>query len=253
MRPSCPLALLALLSLASSAVFAQAGLSYGRASGVGLKPLEANVEVFQANPVLGGQAAVLWQATRPFDYALYGAREEPRVGLRATGSYAGIVYGLRGGWGSSLEAGVQESPLTARRYGVAGRLHTLLSDGGTLSVGLKFHTADPQAGPRGSFAGEQMAGSGGYSLAPVRQAGNGYSVHMSYQYSPAGSVGLALGREAETFTPLPDSFLSGPRQFSFTGQHWLTPSWALSYDVLSHDLASPLRLQGLRLGVRYRF
>ena len=43
------------------------------------------------------------------------------------------------------------------------------------------------------------------------------------------------------------------RQFSFTGQHWLTPSWALSYDILSHDVASPLKLQGLRLGVRYRW
>jgi hypothetical protein len=48
-----------------------------------------------------------------------------------------------------------------------------------------------------------------------------------------------------------------PRQLSFTGQHLLTPSWALSYDLLSGDLASPspLRLQGLglRFGVRYRF
>lgn len=251
MRISFQFALLTLLSLASGIVAAQAGLSYGGASGVGLKPLEAKIE-YQSNSVLGGQAAALWQSTRPLDYALYGAREEPRLGLRAMGSYAGIVYGLRAGWGSSLEAGVQESPLTPRRYEVAGRLHTLLSDGGTLSVGLKYHAADPRSGLRNGFPGEHFPGNS-YTLAPSRQAGNGYSLHMSYQYSPAGSVGLALGREAETFTPLPDSFVSGPRQFSFTGQHWLTPSWALSYDVLSHDLASPLRLQGLRLGVRYRF
>ena len=45
---------------------------------------------------------------------------------------------------------------------------------------------------------------------------------------------------------------AGLRQFSFTGQHWLTPSWALSYDVLSSDPSS-FRLQGLRLGARYRF
>jgi hypothetical protein len=41
------------------------------------------------------------------------------------------------------------------------------------------------------------------------------------------------------------------------GQHWLTPAWALSYDVLYNDPAnmSTLRLQGLglRMGVRYRF
>ncbi len=251
MRASFQFVLLAWLTLAPGIATAQAGLSE-RASGVGLRPLETREELFQPTPVLGGQAAALWQSTRPFDYALYGAREEPRLGLRAIGSYAGIVYGLRPGWGSSLEAGVQDSPLSPRRYELAGRLHTLLSDGGTLSVGLKFHAADPQVGMRLGFPGDALSGSA-YTLAPARQAGNGYSVHMSYQYSSAGSVGLALGREAETFAPVPDSFLSGPRQFSFTGQHWLTPSWALSYDVLSHDLASPLRLQGLRLGVRYRF
>jgi hypothetical protein len=249
MRASCRFALLALLSLTSGAVFAQAGLSYDRPAGIGLKPMEPGAESYQPGPVLGGQAAMLWQSTRPVDYALYGAREEPRVGLRATRSYAGIVYGLRGSWGSSLEAGVQDSPLELRRYAVSGRLHTLLSDGGTLSVGLKYQTADPL---RTGFPVEHLSGSS-YTLAPARTAGNGYSLHMSYQYSAAGSVGLALGREAETYTPLVDAFQSGPRQFSFTGQHWLTPSWALSYDVLSHDLASPLRVQGLRLGVRYRF
>ena len=115
MRAFCQLALLALASLASGAVFAQAGLAYGRAAGLGLKPVDAGTDTYQSSPVLGGQAAALWQSARPFDYALYGAREEPRVGLRAQDSYAGIVYGLRGGWGSSLEAGVQDSPLTPRR------------------------------------------------------------------------------------------------------------------------------------------
>jgi hypothetical protein len=76
---------------------------------------------------------------------------------------------------------------------------------------------------------------------------------MNYQHSIASSFGLALGREVETFTPFHDSASSGARQLSFTGQHWLTPSWALSYDLLSQDAASPLRLQGLRLGMRYRF
>jgi hypothetical protein len=61
----------------------------------------------------------------------------------------------------------------------------------------------------------------------------------------------------ETYSPAFDPTAAYPRQLSFTGQHWLTSSWALSYDLLSGDLASPstLRLQslGLRFGVRYRF
>ena len=93
---------------------------------------------------------------------------------------------------------------------------------------------------------------------PLRQPGAGfapsYQLQMSYQHSAASTFGLALGREVETFTPFLDSSSSSQRQFAFTGQHWLTPSWALSYDLQPHDITSPLRLQGLlRLGVRYRF
>jgi hypothetical protein len=39
----------------------------------------------------------------------------------------------------------------------------------------------------------------------------------------------------------------------FTGQHWLTPSWGLTYDLLSGESGDSMRVQGLRLGVRYRF
>jgi hypothetical protein len=77
-------------------------------------------------------------------------------------------------------------------------------------------------------------------------------LQLHYQYNPTTTFGLVLGRELETFTAGFDSPGAGSRQFSFTGQHWLTPSWALSYDVLSNDPSS-FRLQGLRLGVRYRF
>jgi hypothetical protein len=76
---------------------------------------------------------------------------------------------------------------------------------------------------------------------------------MSYQHSASSRFGLALGREADGLSPLYDPSLSGPRQFTFTGQHWLNPAWALSYDVMSQDATTPLRSMGLRLGVHYRF
>jgi len=57
---------------------------------------------------------------------------------------------------------------------------------------------------------------------------------------------------------LPATKISSVRDAtSLENTGWLTPSWALSYDLLSGDLAGPstLRLQGLglRFGVRYRF
>lgn len=250
MRSPTRLTLIILMALAPGAAAGQAGLSLERAAGLGLKP-QASVP---ADPAFGGAAASAWQGLRAYDYALYSGSEAPRLGLRAAESFGGIVYSS-GAWGSSLEGGyLHESPLAPRRYTLTGQLHTAVREGRTLSVGLKYRAPDMDPGSRYGMPGEMPAGNG-YTLAGPRAGGAGYSpsyqVQMSYQYSAAGAFGLAWGREVETYTPFSD--LSGPRQFSFTGQHWLTPSWALSYDFLPPDLQSPLRLPGLRLGMRYRF
>jgi hypothetical protein len=139
---------------------------------------------------------------------------------------------------------------------VTGQLHTELRDGGALSMGLQYRVYDSDLSSRAVAPGD-MPSLNGYSLASSRLPGAGYSpgyqLQFGYQHSPASTFGLAFGREVEIYTPYPDS--AGQRQVTFTGQHWLTSSWALSYDVLTYDLASPLRPQNLRLGLgmRYRF
>jgi hypothetical protein len=37
------------------------------------------------------------------------------------------------------------------------------------------------------------------------------------------------------------------------GEHWLTPSWALTYDLVRQGQSSLYRRQGLRLGIRHNF
>lgn len=243
------------VSSASGTAVAQAGLSYERA-GLGLRP-QAGVSVMPAEPIIGSEAAHILQTRRSSDYVLYGGtRELPHLGLRAAESFGGVVYSLSGGWGSSIEAGVQESPLSQRRYALTGQLHASFNGGRSLSVGLKYRARDLGSMARSGMP-DEVPSANGYTLAPLRPYGGtvtpSYQLQMSYQYGTASTFGLALGREVETFTPFYDVQGSGPRQFSLTGQHWLTPSWALSYDVLSPDVATPLRLHSLRLGMRYRF
>ena len=138
------------------------------------------------------------------------------------------------------------SLLYRRRYGLAGQVQSPLSNGKALSVGLKYRVFDSDFGQRAGPVGE-ISSATAYTLAPS------YQVQMSFQYSASGTLGLAVGRELETYTPYVDS--GAGRQLTLTGQHWLTPTWALSYDLLTSDPTSPLRLQGLglRLGMRYRF
>ena len=256
MRYPFNLAVIALFALATDAAMGQE--SRVHVAGLGLTT-QTGVAAVSADLAFGGEATQVWQTTRASDYSLYGGmREAPNLGLRAAESYGGIVYSLPGGWGSSLEAGYAgESTFATRRYSLTGQVHASFSEGRSLSVGLKYRVLDTDSGMRYGAPGE-MPAPNGYTLAPSRQSGAGYApsyqVQMSYQHSAASTFGLALGREVETFTPFLDSSGSGQRQFMFTGQHWFTPSWALSYDLQPLDIASPLRLQGLlRLGVRYRF
>jgi hypothetical protein len=256
-KSSKVIAILVAASTAANIVHAQSGLTAER-FGLGLKA-RSEAAVYPHDSGFGGEAAQIWQATRTSEFALIGGmRDAPRLGLRAVESYGGIVYARPGGWGSSLEAGFSRETLDApRRYSLGGQMHTALSDGRTFSVGIKYRAFDVDSGLRPGLAAETPAAHA-YTLAPLRVPGTplgpSYQLQMSYQHSSTSAFGLALGREVETFTPYLDASGNG-RQLTFTGQHWLSPSWALSYDVLSSDPANPLRFQGLgmRLGVRYRF
>ena len=232
---------------------AQARLSYEQ-SGLGLKQKTGE----DSHLPSGGEISHLWPTRQQSEFSVYGgAREAPRIGLAPAETYGGVAYALPRGWGSSLEAGyTPESLFAPRQYALTGQMRTALSDGRALSVGIQYRVYDADPGTRGD-----APLTNGYTLTPSRPLGisfaPGYQVQFGYQHSAFTLFGFALSRDLETYASAFDPTSGYPRQLSFTGQHWLTPSWALSYYVLTGDLgsASPLRLQGLglRLGVRYRF
>lgn len=225
---------------------AQIGLWDDR-GGLGLRPSQPQPAASAVSPVAGTPP------TSSRDYELYrGVREVPRAGSVASETYSGIAYSLSRRWDTSLEAGVvPESASTPRRYSLAGQLGTALSGNQSVSVGLKLRHYETTSGTRPHGALADSIGSG-YALAPSA-LDSSYEVRLNYRYSVSSSFGLALGRDLETLTPGLDSPANGERQLMFTGQHWLTPSWGLTYDLLSNEPSNPTRVEGLRLGVRYRF
>ena len=237
---------------AASLCAAQSGLS-ARTTGVGLRAEDRASPPL--DPLFSAEAPSPWQP-KSSDFALFGgARELPVFGLGPAEAYSGVTYALPRGWGSSsLEAAyAQESRFALRRYAVAGQVRTELSaPGRALSAGIKYRIYDTDTAGRGPI---EPAVTNGYSLSAARDPA--YQLQFSYHHSAASSFGLALGRDVETYTSSFDPTSTAPRQLTFMGQHWFTPAWALSYDVLYNDPAnmSTLRMQGLglRLGVRYRF
>ena len=237
--------------------FAQTGLWDDR-GGLGLRQPYGDTSA--AAPNSAADHPLRNQPPAPHDYKLYnGVRELPRLGASASESYGGVKYSISRNWGSSLEVGVTpETAVAPRRYSLAGQLQTKLSGGSGVSLGLKYRQFEPGSAFRGGrYAGDPAGPLRGDELtpgvAPGLYSGPSYEVRLRYRYSPSSTFGLALGRDLESSTPGLDPAYNGERQLMFTGQHWLTPSWGLSYDLLSDDPGGSLRVQGLRLGVRYRF
>ena len=244
------------LGIASLAV-AQTGLLDDR-GGLGMRQLDRGSPALSA--ASRADLSLQHQASSSQDYKLYsGVRELPRLGAPTTESYSGVEYSISRNWGSSLEIGVTpESAAAPRRYSLAGQVQTTLSEGSSVSLGLKYRQYEPGSAfpgsryfgiPTGPMSGDGLAA----AAAPGLYSGPSYEVRLRYRYSPSSTFGLALGRDLESSMPGLNLTPNGERQLMFTGQHWLTPSWALSYDLLSDDPGSSLRVQGLRLGVRYRF
>jgi YaiO family outer membrane protein len=236
---------------------AQVGLWDDR-GGLGLRPSPS--EAAPLPPGSHSNSGDQVQTPKSRDYELYsGVRELPQLGSTVSESYGGVEYSFSRKWGSSLEAGViPQSASTPRRYSLAGQLQTTLSEGRGVSVGLKYSHYDAVPALRGGlYGGEPLGSAGGNELTPLTApglyTGPSYEVRLRYQHSASSSFGLTLGRDLDTLTPHADAATNGERQLMFTGQHWLTPKWGLSYDLLSDEPGGSMRVQGLRLGVRYRF
>lgn len=254
MRCSLNFILAALLLAGTAQAFAAGGLSMERA-GLGLRQ-PASAADSTSTRAWRSEFSLPTPAAEDATTVYGGLRDRTRLGLMAPESFGGVAYAFSDRIGASLELGMMEgTALEPRRYSLSGQLQTAFDSGSSLSIGVAWRVYEPDHGARPGGALD-MAPINGYSLVPVRAPGTGlgpsYQLQLYYHYNPATTFGLVLGRELETFTAGFASPGAGSRQFSFTSQHWLTPSWALSYDVLANDPSSP-RLQGLRLGVRYRF
>jgi len=233
---------------------AQAGLWDDR-GGLGLRPSQTGTNPLPATAQ--GDLPVRSPAPSSGDYRLFsGKRDLPRLGTSSVETYSGVTYSLWRRWGSSFEAGVvPESVSAPRRYSLSGQLATALSGGRGVSVGLKYRQYDTGSDVRDRLYSARFGGIGD-PFTPLSAAsgfGSSYEVRLRYQYSTSSSFGLTLGRDLETLTPGLDAPANSERQLMFTGQHWLTPRWGLTYDLLSDEPGSSMRVQGLRLGVRYRF
>ena len=147
------------------------------------------------------------------------------------------------------------------RYTLSTQIARPLRGGWGLGLGVRQSEYSYVTTNLLSFSAEHAWGNlrGGYTLYSSRADGSGLgSAHrfrLSYAYGERNSVGLAytVGRDVENPALMLGMPLADVRDWTLSGRHWLSPNWALTYDVLSQEHAYLNRRQGLRLGVSRSF
>jgi len=162
------------------------------------------------------------------------------IGLTTEWSMLGQL-GASFGEGWELSAGLRHSELGLRQP-LGEMPHTLTgyADLGMLSVERSWRA---YKGSYTFYAGrsDDGASASGHRFQLHYFYGDSNSVGLSYTLGPTLGLGTRLIEESES------------RNMGITGQHWLTPRWALNYDALVEDYGDGDLKPELRLGVRMRF
>jgi YaiO family outer membrane protein len=149
------------------------------------------------------------------------------------------------------------------KYTLYSQFNQALSDEWGLGFGLRQSEYNFATSRLLSVSAERYFGSfrGAYTLytngAGGSLPGSAHRIQVNYFYGERNTIGLAYttGRDVDHLGTgafgLPANDV---RDLTLSGRHWLSPNWALTYDVLSQEqgiLAA--RRQGLRLGVSRSF
>lgn len=183
-----------------------------------------------------------------------GVREMPRLGLQSKETYSGIFQPLSRNWGSSIESGYTTDPVDGLpRYSLAGQLRTALSPQHGFSLGLKFTSTDPAADPSRFSSGSELGGIHDVYLMDRLAGGSSYELRFNYLYGARYSLGLSYQLGTNGYFNRPYGLEPGTRMFAVTSEHWLTPNWALSYDISAPEAGGLLQSPNFGMGLRYRF
>jgi YaiO family outer membrane protein len=194
---------------------------------------------------------------------LYGLlRETERFDLRDSEIAAAYYHPFDADWTGLIEASYSPNHNVLPEASVLGHLSWAAGSGWVLSGGTRF-SEYTQNGTRVVMGGvERYFGSyrAAYTLYNGKPEGeSSASSHRLafdyYYYGERSRIGVAVtwGREVEYVGPPTGIIVSDVRAFALLGRHWLTPAWALTWELGTHEQGDLYRRTGGRLGLRHRF
>ncbi|HEX6692600.1 MAG TPA: YaiO family outer membrane beta-barrel protein [Burkholderiales bacterium] len=194
---------------------------------------------------------------------LYGTlRETERFDLRDRELSAGYAHPFGTAWTAVLEASHSPEHNVLPDKSFFGQLYWAAGGGWVLNGGARFSeytdtdTRILTAGVERYFS-SYRASYTFYNGKP-EDTGSASSHRLAfdhYYYGERSRVGMAVswGREVENVGPPSGIVTSDVRALSVVGRHWLTPEWAVAWELGTHEQGDFYRRTGGRLALRYRF
>ncbi len=171
-------------------------------------------------------------------------------------------YRALGAAGASLgEGNVNPLHNALPKYTLYSQVKQALPGGWGIGFGMRQSDYNFARSNLLSFSTEHAVGDfrGAYTLysnvANGSPLGSAHRFQVNYFYGERNTVGLAYttGRDIENLGLRVGLPLNDARDVTLSGRHWISPNWALTYDVQSHEQGTLARRQGLRLGVSRSF
>ena len=190
-----------------------------------------------------------------------GLRETERFDLKDSEAHAGLYFPLGDTWSGIVEGSYSPTHEVLPQGSIYGFLQKHFAGGWGLGLGLRHSEYTTTAANVASLLAERYWGNfrGAYTLYSGRPEGASsaasHRLQLSYYYSDRSAVGMSYtnGREVENIGPPRGVISTDVQSWSVSGQHWFTPSWALTYDLIQHEQGSLYRRQGLQFGLRRSF
>ena len=234
----------------------------------GLKPPSSAFEGFSAANALSGTGSGLKRSGHELlpdpalRLALSGGAFEERRFATAEADYRFILHQPVGQNVLALaEPNINTLHEVLPRYTLSSHVTHALPGGWGLGFGVRQTEYTFATTHLLSLSAERSWGSfrGAYTLYSNRAEGAGFGAahrfEVSYLYGERNVIGLSYttGRDLE-YAGLPMGPTAGNvRDWTLSGRHWLSPNWALTYDLLGQEQGSLYRVPGLRLGVSRSF
>ena len=194
---------------------------------------------------------------------LYGVvRETERFDLRDTELAASYYHPFGARWTGQIEASTSPEHNVLPETSVLGQFTRAFEGGWVLSGGARF-SEYTDTSTRLLIAGiERYFGSYRVAYTAYNGKPDGASSAPShrialdhYYYNERSRIGfsVAWGSEVENVGPPTGVIVTDIRAISVVGRHWLTPNWALAWEIGTHEQGDFYRRTGGRLGLRYSF